>query len=171
MMCHPTEFVLIKLTASRISTARVLFPRWSNVYNTICPLCEVQRSRPQNVTGFWVAQRIRLFYFLNLSRADFLLDNNTSFFSLSFLSFSIFILSSEDCCTVSWGVNESKETRNEPNSEDIAERSHSNVYLWLLTLRSSLATCLLRLSILPAELRPFFLYLGINFSLASGSKP
>lgn len=44
-------------------------------------------------------------------------------------------------------------------------------YSGLLTLWSSWATCFLRLSTLPAELRPFFLYLGVNFSLASGSKP
>lgn len=38
-----------------------------------------------------------------------------------------------------------------------------------LTLWSSWATCFLRLSTLPAELRPFFLCLGTNFSLARGS--
>lgn len=40
-----------------------------------------------------------------------------------------------------------------------------------LTLWSSWATCFLRFSTRPAELRPFFLYLGMNFTFANGSKP
>lgn len=40
-----------------------------------------------------------------------------------------------------------------------------------LTLCSSWATCFLRLSRLPAELRPFFLCLGTNFSLAREFSP
>lgn len=151
-----------------------LFPLWSNV-SKICVLyMKFKRSFPQNVTGFWPAQRVFLFYFLNLSRADLWLDNTAAFSSLCFLSFSNLTLSSTVFLITSWGVNK---TREMSQTLQIWQKycnvtaSIFSLYSGLLTLWSSWATCFLRFSTLPAELRPFFLYLGTNFSLASGSKP
>lgn len=135
----------------------------------MCPLYEVQRSLPLNVTGFGVAQRV-LLYFLNLSRADFWLENTAAFFSLSFLSSSIFILSSIVFLITSWGGEQNRLAKHCRHCWKITKWLHQ-FYSGLLTLWSSWATCFLRLSTLPAELRPFFLYFGVNFSLASGSKP
>lgn len=92
----------------------------------MCPLYEVQRSLPLNVTGFGVAQRV-LLYFLNLSRADFWLENTAAFFSLSFLSFSIFILSSIVFLITSWGGEQ-----NRLAIADIAERSQSDCISFIL---------------------------------------
>lgn len=75
-----------------------------------CVLCmKFKRSLPQNITGVWAAQRVLSSYFLNLSKADFELDNAAFFFSLSSLSFFIFILSSTLVLIISCGVNKSSE--------------------------------------------------------------
>lgn len=131
-----------------------------------CPqrssLYGVQRSPPSAP-----AQWLMVSYFLNLSRADVWLDNDASFFSFSCLSFSTFILSSTVCLMTSWKHNRVNTTAaTSPASPASPLPAH---VCGLLTLWSSWATCFLRFSIRPVELRPFFLYLGTNFSLARGS--
>lgn len=90
----------------------------------MCPLYECKRSLPQKVTGFWAAQRVLLFYFLNLSRADLWLENTVAFCSFCFLTFSIFILVSTVFLITSWGGKQVK--IDEPNTADAAERSLSD---------------------------------------------
>ena len=132
-----------------------------------------KRSLPQNVTDVRTAQRVPLFYFLNLSRADFEPEDSPVFKSFSFLSFATFILSSTVSLITSCRANKSREMSHALQIQQKNPIYFLNVilYSWLLTLRSSWATFFLRFSTLPVELRPFFLNLGTNFSLASGSKP
>lgn len=88
----------------------VLFPQWSDVSKIMIPLYYGKfNSHSYRMSLGCGLHKSPPFYFLNLSRADVWLDNTAAFFSLSLISFSIFILSPIVFLITSCGAKKSRD--------------------------------------------------------------
>lgn len=133
-------------------------------------LCEVQRFFPQNVTEIWQP-------FKSSASISWICPEPISGLPMLPSSFpSHFFLFESSFCPPQIELFHPGEGVNNKMIKMSHKRSSRKTSMWSYWLYSrshtrwsTWATCFLRLSIPPAELRPFFLYLGTNLSLAIGS--